>query len=256
MRRFIIKLTQSAGKILLQYFGKDEDLVKLRRSVKDITTKYDVMVDRFIIREITKKYPTHNLLTEESGFIDSNSEYTWIVDSLDGTANYAYGNPLFCVCIALLQNNEVILGTIYVPAINEFYLAEKGKGAFFNGKRIHVSLTDILSGSYVFICEGGEKNRARNARIMSRIYPKVVDVRKLGSAGLEAAWIACGRGDAYLTTKIRPWDIAPGVLLVKEAGGLVSDFKNNPWAWEVEQSDLIFSNKKMHPIIQELVKTL
>lgn len=256
MKQFITKLTKDAGKILLQHFRKDKSLVKLRKSVKDITTKYDIMVDKFIINEITKKYPKHNLLTEETREVDKKSEYTWIVDSLDGTVNYAYENPLFSLCIAVIKNDKVILGTIYAPAINGFYIAEKGKGAYFNNQKIHVSNIKELKKSYVFLCDGGETNRKRTGKIVFDLYHKVIDARKLGSAGVECAWIAAGRADAYVTTKIRPWDVAPGVLLVEEAGGKVTDFKGRPWDWKKKQSDLIFSNKKVYSQIQKIVKNL
>ncbi|MDA2936045.1 inositol monophosphatase [Patescibacteria group bacterium AH-259-L05] len=256
MRQFITQLSKDAGKILLRYFRKDKSLVKLRKSVKGITTKYDIMVDRFIIREITKKYPKHNLVTEETGAIDKRSEYTWIVDSLDGTTNYAYGNPLFSLCIALIKGDELLLGTVYAPAIDGFYIAEKGKGAYFNNQKVYVSDIGDLKKSYVFLCDGGEINRKRSAKIVFDLYHKVTDARKLGSAGIECAWIAAGRADAYVTTKIRPWDVASGVLLVEEAGGMVTDFKGKPWDWKKKQSDLIFSNKKVHSQVQKIVKDL
>ncbi|MDA2922879.1 inositol monophosphatase [Patescibacteria group bacterium AH-259-L07] len=256
MKQFITKLTKDAGKILLRHFRKDKSLVKLRKSVKGITTKYDIMVDKFIIREITKKYPTHNILTEETGAIDKGSEYTWIVDSLDGTTSYAYGNPLFSVCVALIKGDELTIGTVYAPAIDEFYIAQKGKGAYFNNQKIHVSYIKELRKSYVFLCDGGETNRKRSGKIVFDLYHKVTDARKLGSAGLETAWIAAGRADAYVTTKIRPWDVAPGVLLVEEAGGKVTEFKGRSWDWKKKQSDLIFSNKKLHNAVQNIVKDL
>lgn len=256
MKQFIKKLTKDAGKILLKYFRKDASLIKLRKSVKDITTKYDIMVDKFIINQIRKKYPKHNFITEESGIIDNGSEYTWMIDSLDGTVNYAYENPLFSLCIAVFKGNELILGTIYAPAIDGFYFAEKGKGAYFNNKRVHVSNIKNLKGSYVFLCDGGEKDRKRTGKILSALYYRVTDARKLGSAGIECAWIAAGRADAYITTKIRPWDVAPGVLLVEEAGGIVTDFKGNPWNWKKKQADLIFSNKKVYNAVQNIVKNL
>ena len=175
-----------------------------------------------------------------------------IVDSLDGTVNFACGNPLFALCIALLKGKRIEAGVIYCPAINELYFAEKGKGAFLNGKRISVSETGELGSSYLYLCEGGEKNRNITAELLNKVYPEVLDVRKLGSAGIEAAWVALGRGDAYITTSIEPWDVAPGVLIVKEAGGKVSDFNGNEW--KPERSNMIFSNKKLHSKLVEIVK--
>jgi len=248
---FIENLAKQAGDILLSHFGEDEQLLKLRFSVKAAVTKYDRMVDELIVREIRQKYPDHSLLTEESGWLEGDPDWLWIVDSLDGTSDFASSNPLFSVCIAVMHKGELVLGAIYAPAIEEFYLAEKGNGAYLNRRRIHVSEIFELGESYLFYCEGGEKDRSRTGRLLSNVYPEVTDVRKLGSAGLETAWVAAGKGEAYFTTKIEPWDVAPGVLLVQEAGGEVTDFKGNPW--KLETSDLLFSNGRVHKTLLNLL---
>jgi myo-inositol-1(or 4)-monophosphatase len=224
----------------------------LRSTAKEASVRYDKDVDRLIIAEIKRHYPHHSLLTEESGFLQGDPDWLWIVDSLDGTGNFANFNPFFSVCIALMHKNELLLGTIYAPAIDEFYFAEKGKGAYLNGGRIRVSDITDLSRSYIFYCEGGEKDRSKTGKIISRVYPHVMDMRKLGSAGLEIAWVATGRGEAYFTTKIEPWDVAPGVLLIQEAGGGVSDFHGD--SWKLQTSDLLFSNGKVHQELLDLVK--
>ncbi len=110
-----------------------------------------------------------------------------------------------------------------------------------------------LDQSYIFYCEGGEKSRERTGKLLYKVYPLVTDIRKLGSAGLETAWVAAGKGEAYFTTRIEPWDVAPGVLLVQEAGGKVSDFQGNPW--QPQTGDLLFSNKKLHVKILGLLST-
>lgn len=251
MEKFIKELVKAAGDYLLDNFKKDRELIRLRTSAKAAVTKYDKIADQLIIERIRKKYPNHSILTEESGLKKGNSDWLWIVDSLDGTGNFANGNPLFSVCIALVKKNKLELGTIYAPAIDEFYFAQKGKGAYSKQRRIKVSKIPNLKSSYIFYCEGNEKNRKRLAKIINKIYPQITDLRKLGSAGLETAWVAAGRGEAYFTTKIDPWDVAPGVLLVKEAGGKVTDFKGNPW--KPIRSNLLFSNKKIH---QQLLNLL
>jgi len=248
---FIEALARRAGDTLLSHFGQDEQLLTMRASVKDAVTRYDKLVDHLIVHDITAKYPGHSLLTEESGRLEGDPDWLWIVDSLDGTTAFASSNPLFCVCLALMHKGELVLGAVYAPAIGELYLAEKGKGAYLNEKRIHVSHTSELSHSYLFYCEGGEKDRVRTGGLLARIYPHVTDVRKLGSAGLETAWVAAGKGDAYYTTSIEPWDVAPGVLLVEEAGGVVTDFHGNPW--KVETGDLVFSNGRVHPAVLDLL---
>ena len=248
---FIENLARRAGSVLLSHFGEDQELLKSRSSVKDALTQYDKMVDELIVREIGQRYPDHSLLTEESGFLKGNSDWLWIVDSLDGTSNFAASNPLFAVCIAVMHQGELLLGAVYAPAIDEFFLAERGEGAYLNQRRIHVSETSDLGQSYLYYCEGGEKDRSITGSKLSSVYPHVMDVRKLGSAGLETAWVAAGKGEAYFTTRIEPWDVAPGVLLVQEAGGEVTDFKGKPW--QLETGDLLFSNGRVHKTLLNLL---
>ena len=252
MKIFMEDLARKAGDVLMKHFRQDYSLFSLRSTAKEASVRYDKDVDRLIIAEIKRHYPHHSLLTEESGFLQGDPDWLWIVDSLDGTGNFANFNPFFSVCIALMHKSELLLGTMYAPAINEFYFAEKGKGAYLNGGRIRVSDITDLSQSYIFYCEGGEKDRSKTGKIISRVYPHVMDMRKLGSAGLEIAWVAAGRGEAYFTTKIEPWDVAPGVLLIQEAGGEVSGFHGD--SWKLQTSDLLFSNGKVHQELRDLIK--
>jgi myo-inositol-1(or 4)-monophosphatase len=252
LKELLENLSQAAGEFLLDHFGKDRRLIGLRSSAKEAVTTYDKRADELIVQGIKKAYPDHSLLTEESGLLKGDPDWLWIVDSLDGTGNFANSNPLFSVCIAVMHQRELVLGAIYAPAINEFYLAEKGRGAYFNQRRIHVSENSLLGQSYLLYCEGGEKDRLRTGEMLSRVYPKAIDIRKLGSAGLETAWVAAGKGEAYFTTNIEPWDVAPGVLLVQEAGGEVTDFEGNQW--RVERSDLLFSNGQVHSAMLDLLR--
>jgi myo-inositol-1(or 4)-monophosphatase len=251
MKELIESLARKAGDTLMKHFHQDWTLLKKRGTAKEVTTRYDKEVDRLIVEEIKRHYPHHSLLTEESGFLQDDPDWLWIVDSLDGTGDFANFNPFFSVCLALMHQTELLLGAIYAPAIDEFYFAEKGKGAYLNRVKIQVSDVSDLGQSYIFYCEGGDKDRGRTGELLSRVYPRVTDIRKLGSAGLETAWVAAGKGEAYFSTRIEPWDVAPGVLLVKEAGGKVSDFQGNPW--KPQTSDLLFSNKKLHEDILNLI---
>ncbi len=235
---------KKAGKFLLENFKKDELLFAERQMSKEIVTRYDIESDKIIKKELENAFPEHNLMTEESGVIDKDNEYTWIVDSLDGTGNFASGNPFFSVSIALSKRNKVILGVVYAPYLDELYFAEKNKGAFLNGKKISVSTIGKISDSYIVTCEGGSKNNKRLAEIYSNIYPKIKDMRKLGSAAIEGGFVASGRADGYITLQIDPWDVAATVLITKEAGGKATDFNGNPW--RVERSDLVISNTALH----------
>lgn len=251
IKGFMVSVAKEAGSVLMNYFKRDQELLNLRSTAKEAATKYDKLVDQLIIEKIKKTYPDHSLLTEESGHQPNNPDWLWIVDSLDGTGNFANHNPFFAVCIALVHKGELSLGVIYAPAINEFYLAERGKGAYLNQRKIQVSHIGELKKSYLFYCEGGDKDRERTGTILHEVYPTVVDIRKLGSAGLETAWVAAGRGEAYFTTRIEPWDVAPGVLLLSEAGGMSTDFKGN--AWRQECGDFLFSNGKVHSTLLQLL---
>jgi len=249
----IESLARHAGDALMKGFRQDWALLRERGTAKEVATKYDKEVDRSIVAGIKSHYPGHSLLTEESGSLQGDPDWLWIVDSLDGTGNFANFNPLFSVCIALMHRSELLLGALYAPAIDEFYFAEKGKGAYLNGMKIQVSDVSDLGQSYILYCEGGDKNKVRTGELLHRVYPRVTDIRKLGSAGLETAWVAAGKREAYFTTKIEPWDVAAGVLLIEEAGGRVSDFQGNHWT--PETSDLLFSNEKLHENILHLLSS-
>lgn len=253
MKATAIHTAQKAGAFVLRHFKRDQLLARKRATAKELTTKYDLHSDTLIIHEIEKHFPTHALLTEESGWIHQSrkyskyneySEYTWIVDPLDGSTNFANGNPFFSISIALMKKDKLVLGVVFAPFLKELFVAEKGKGAFLNGKRIHVSDTKLFEKSYFLSCEGGDKTNRKVSLINSVFHSKIKDMRKLGSAALESSWVACGRADAYIVPQIAPWDVAAGVLLVQEAGGTVTDFQGKPW--RVETMNLIFSNGKVH----------
>jgi myo-inositol-1(or 4)-monophosphatase len=248
---FITRLAHKAGSMLLNHYQEDPALLSQRATAKDAATQYDKVVDEMIIREIGKAYPSHSILTEESGFFEKDPEWLWIIDSLDGTGNFANQNPFFAVCIGVLHKGEPVAGAINAPALEGFYFGEKGRGAFLNNQKMTVSDIGTLQSSYIIYCEGGDKNRHRTGDLLQAVYPQVTDIRKLGSAGLEVAWVAAGRSEAYFTTRIEPWDVAAGVIILEEAGGRTTDFHGHPW--KPEKSDLLFSNGLVH---QELLGIL
>ncbi len=250
MDNFIIKITKNTGDELLSWFKEDENLSSLRKGSKDVVTDYDKKADEMIIKEIESAYPHHNLLTEESGEKNKGSEYTWIVDSLDGSGNFANGNPLFSVCIALMKNEELVLGATYAPFLDEFYFAKKGEGAFLNGEKISVTSNELKS-SYLVFCDGGEKDKEMLSSKLSSLFKEAVDLRKIGSAGVETGWLASGRVDGFIVFQADPWDLASGALIVREAGGFVSDFEGFPW--EAKRGDFIFSNSINHNQIKSIL---
>ncbi|MEM5883082.1 MAG: inositol monophosphatase family protein [Candidatus Aenigmatarchaeota archaeon] len=248
-----ISFARKAGLLLLKDFKKVKEYSKRGHS-KAIKTIYDKASENLIKKLILAKYPEHSILSEETGYVEGNPKYLWVVDPLDGTGNFVNGNPFFSVSIAFLEDNKLKYGAIYFPISNETFFAERGKGAFLNGKRIFVSRIDKLEKSYFVSCEGGEKSKKRKAKVYSIIASKAVDIRKLGSGSLECAWVASGRAEAYLTLKIPPWDVAAGVLLVEEAGGKVSDFKGREWS--LRQCDFLASNSLIHEKVLKIVKDI
>lgn len=250
MKDFAIETARKAGEYLLENFRKAES--SRRGSPKEVTTTYDKEANRIILDAIAEKYPDHDIVTEESEGVKEGSDYTWIIDPLDGTANYANGNPFFSVSIALMHKDELIVGVVYAPFLGEMYSAERGKGAFLNGKPIKVSEVESLTGAYVTACEGGDPGKEKLSKIATNLYSKVKDFRKFGSAAIEGCFVACGRVEAYATVKICSWDIAGAVLIVQEAGGKVTAFDGS--SWKPEQGDYVLSNGKVHDEMLEMVK--
>jgi myo-inositol-1(or 4)-monophosphatase len=249
-----ISAAKEAGDYLLANFRKDAMLTKERGVSKEIVTKYDHEADRMIVEMLSKSFPSHNILTEESGLIDRKGRLTWHVDSLDGTGNYANSNPFFSVSIALLDGDKPLLAVVYAPFLGELYTAERGKGSFRDGKRIRVSQISDIGKSYIVACEGGSKTNKRMSKLFDAIYPDVKDMRKIGSAAIEGALVASGRADAYATLDIYSWDVAAAVLLVTEAGGRVTDFGGKPW--KAGQSDVLMSNGLLHDQLLKRVENI
>jgi myo-inositol-1(or 4)-monophosphatase len=257
MDKFIKQIGRKAGEMLLRGFKFDAKIVKQRSSDKGFHTKYDFNVEKFLIKEIKKKYPDHSILGEEFGEDKKDSEYFWILDPLDGTNNFVNHNPFFSVSIALLKNNQPILAYIYAPFLKEEYFAQKGKGAFRNGKKTIVSSEKKLTSSYLYYCEGGERSlegKKRVGKIINNLYPKLRGIRKLGAASIECGWVASGRIEGYFSTKIPAWDVAAGALLIQEAGGKVTNFQGKPW--QPIQEDFVASNGKIYRKLVQQLKNL
>lgn len=251
MKDFLVTTIKKAGDFLLDNFKQEKDLTKKRTSSKEAALEYDEESDKLIRKRIEEKFPDHKILTEENGLKNNDSDKLWIVDSLDGTGNFANHNPLFSVCIAFVEGQQLKRGAVYAPALDELYYAEKEEGAYLNGEEISVSEINKLNDSYVVYCEGNQKDRQKSGAVVNKVYPKVTDQRKIGSAGIETAWTAAGRVDGYWTMKIDPWDVAAGVLLIKEAGGKVTTFEGEQWT--PDQHNLICSNGKIHSNLQNLI---
>ncbi len=254
-----VKAATLAGQALARNFRKHHasvygaEILSVgnRTLSKEVTSSNDHEADRLIIEVLSKECPSHNMLTEETGFVDNGSPYTWIVDPLDGSSNFLNHNPFFAVSVCLAYNNVPITGVILAPFLEEMVVARKGQGCTLNGRRVTVSTTSELSRAYIVGCPGGEKNNIRFSKMEYALHRQIKDFRKIGSAAVECYMVAAGRVDGFTTLNISSWDVAAGVLAAQEAGGRVSDFNGDPWT--LDQTDLLVSNGLLHnDILSEL----
>ncbi len=229
-KKTAILAAKKAGKIILSHRGKYNLSNVQYKGARDIVTKADFEAESIIKKTISKEFPSHEILAEETPRGYELADFLWVVDPLDGTVNFTHNYPHFCVSIGLKKQKETILGVIFDPILNELFTAEKGKGAFLNGKKISVSpnsqLIRILLNTGFSYNRGEKMEFTLNA--VRRLLYKIKDIRRSGSAALDLAYIACGRTDSYLEYHLKPWDLCAGSLLVEEAGGKVSDPTGQP----------------------------
>jgi myo-inositol-1(or 4)-monophosphatase len=224
-----LKLALSrAGGVLRRRFGKVGYLQKRRA---DLLTLADLESQREVLATLTRAHPQDDYLAEENARRDTGAEYRWIIDPLDGTTNYAHSYPASCVSIAIMRRGAPDLAGVYDPSRDELFLARRGRGATLNGRRMKVSATRKVADS--LLITGFAYDRAERADFylarFKTFLTRCHDVRRSGSAALDMAWIAAGRADGFWEFHLNPWDVAAGWLLVREAGGKVTDFDGRPW---------------------------
>lgn len=219
-----------AGDCVVQNLGKlsKDDIDKKQAS--DFVTRVDRDSEELILSTIKSGFPDHHFLAEESIKETDSGEYRWIIDPLDGTTNFIHEYPVFAISIALEYQNEIILGLIFDPLRNEVFSAEKGKGAFLNGKPLKVSAIRSLNNSLMTTGFPFRKKEFIDLYLVlfKNIFNKVSDIRRAGSAALDLAHLASGRCDGFFEIGLGPWDIAAGSIIIKEAGGVVTDFGGGP----------------------------
>jgi myo-inositol-1(or 4)-monophosphatase len=195
----------------------------------DLVTEADRASERLVVDRLRLEYPSHSVVAEEGSGYNSGSEFRWYVDPLDGTTNFAHGFPVYNVTLALEQKGELIAGVIFDPTRQEMFAAEGGGGAYLNGERIQVSKAGRLADALVAT---GFPSRKRHENVNIHFYYQLAmmthGVRRAGSAALDLAYVACGRLDAFWEFGLNPWDIAAGLLLIREAGGVASDMRGGP----------------------------
>ena len=217
-------VARRAGKVALERFNKEKKVSFKGRA--NVVTDVDIKAETAVLTVLKKEYPDFNILSEESEPIKTSSSYSWIVDPVDGTRNYASNVPHYCVVVALALEGEIILGITYDPVRDELFHAEKGKGAHLNGTRISVSPKKTLEQCLLGFDMGYVDKKALTALSMVQgLWGNLQGMRVMGSSALGLAYAACGRFDLYFHHHLYPWDIASGLLLVNEAGGVVLDKK-------------------------------
>ena len=250
----IMKACQKASRPLIRDFGEIENLQVSSKAPGDFVSSADKRTEKIIIEELQKAGPDYGIISEEIGVINkANENNRWIIDPIDGTFNFLHGIPQFAISIAYEENKEILCGVVFNPITNEMFCAEKGNGAYLNNSRIRVSGKKKIENA--MIVTGGPKQISKiKEKIFSEyvnISEKVANVRKFGSAALDMAYVACGRFDAYWQRELNYWDIAAGIIIVKEAGGFINFFeedKNN-----LLNKNIIASNPTIHEELRELL---
>ena len=251
----MLKASNKASKVLIRDFGEVETLQISRKGPADFVTASDKKVEKIIIEELQFARPDHGILSEEIGEIKGKNEFRWIIDPIDGTSNFLHGIPHFCISIALEKERKIIAGLIFDPIKNELFSAEKDKGSFLNNKRIKVSARSNLNES-LFLTGGPKSTSKTKDEILQeyiRISKKINSpIRKSGSAALDLAFVAAGRCEVFWQKDINYWDMAAGIILVKESGGFITDLKggNN----YLNKKEILATNSNINSEFVDLIK--
>jgi myo-inositol-1(or 4)-monophosphatase len=256
----MINAAQKAAKRLLRDFAEVEQLQVSVKGPSDFVSQADLRAEATLQEELGRARPGYSFLMEESGSSGSeNWSWRWIVDPLDGTTNFLHGIPHWCISIGLERRlpdggSEIAAGVIHAPAANETFWAEKGSGAFLSDRRLRVSarkdVREALFATGIPFAAATTSRRVAFSRTLSEIMPQVAGVRRFGSAALDLAWVAAGRYDGYWELGLKPWDMAAGLLIVREAGGFATDPAGGD---PREAGNVVAANPHMHPKLLEFV---
>ena len=253
LREVLLNATREAGKIILQYFDGTFK-IDHKEGVNNLVTEVDKLAEDKIINVIRATFPSHSIISEEAGEMIKKSDYQWIIDPIDGTVNFAHGIPICCVSIGLLYEDELIMGAVYNPMMNELFFAEKGKGATLNGNPISVSTKSNFKTA--FLVTGFPYNWPAGPEHPIKVFEKLIleglPIRRLGSAAIDLCWVACGRFDGFWEYNLQAWDVAAGYLMVKEAGGTVTDFDGAPA--NVFTKETLATNGLIHDAMLAVIK--
>lgn len=258
LKRTLLQAFQSAGTLIRRSIARKKTITK--KSEIDLVTEMDCAAEKRIIKIIQRAFPDHSFLCEESGATRRDgqagqSEHRWIIDPIDGTTNFAHSLPICSVSIAYEEDGIVRMGGVYDPIREELFYAEKGRGAFLNGKKIRVSKTKKLNDA--LLATGFPYDRRNDPdkylRIFREFLMQAQEIRRLGSAALDLCYVACGRFDGYWEAHLNPWDKAAGMLILKEAGGKHSDYAGKPLT--LTEPTIVATNGLLHGSILTVLKT-
>ena len=251
----MVKACRKAAKVLIRDFGEIENLQVSLKGPGDFVTASDKKVEAILIEEFQKARPNYSILSEEIGEIKNDKEFRWIIDPIDGTANFLHGIPHFAISVGLEHKGEIICGIIFDPIKDEMFVSEKGNGSYLNNQRMRVSSRSKLKNCIIFT--GGPKRDSKDKDIILKEYNNfssevLIPIRKLGSASLDMAYVAAGRCDGFWQRNLSYWDIAAGIILVKEAGGFITDFNGNDGYIDIKT--ILVTNSRINNEMIELLK--
>jgi myo-inositol-1(or 4)-monophosphatase len=250
----ITRACMKASRSLIRDFGEIENLQVSSKGPGDFVSSADKRTEKILIEELQKAHPEYGIITEETGIINkSNTKNRWIIDPIDGTMNFLNGVPQFAISVGYEEDNEIKCGVIFNPIANEMFCAEKGNGAYLNNSRIRVSNKKKIRDS--LLVTGGPKQASKiKDKIFSEyinVSKNVSNVRKFGSASLDMAYVACGRFDGYWQRELNYWDIAAGIVILKEAGGFIDFFEEDTRL--PLKKNILASNSNIHDELKELI---
>jgi myo-inositol-1(or 4)-monophosphatase len=251
----MIAAARKAGRGLARDFGELEHLQVSVKGPANFASTADHRSEETLYKELSRARPGYGFLMEERGVVEGpDRTHRWIVDPLDGTTNFLHGVPLFCIAIALERDGEIVAGVVYNPILDELYTAERGQGAFLNNRRLRVasrrSLADCLIATGI-PHRGRDSAYSRFLGECAILMPQVAGIRRTGAAAIDLAWVAAGRFDGFLDHNLGPWDVAAGTLLVREAGGHVTDGKGGKSM--LESGSIVAGNPGVHRAVLDLL---
>jgi myo-inositol-1(or 4)-monophosphatase len=251
----MVAAARKAGRALIRDFGELENLQISKKGPADFVSNADSRTERILVEELTRARPGYSFLLEEGGEIPGpDKTHRFIIDPIDGTTNFLHGIPQFAISIALEREGHLVSGLVYNPVTDEMYVAEKGHGAYLNDRRLRVAARTRLPES--LIASGapfmGKEGREQFLAELDAVIASTSGMRRFGSASLDLAWTASGRFDAFWERNLKPWDIAAGILLVREAGGVITDLDGRDSM--LETGHIIAGNETIHRLLLDLFR--